>query len=388
MPPPTSAPPLWFDAHLDLACLAVLGRDLCAPLDPLEQRSPNAPGPNPPGCVSLPALRDGGVRFALATVFTERGGSGPEGYPADDIERAHRAGRAQIEVYLTLRDKGELTLDLLRALRDAPGVGEIRGGMGVAEVIPPSLNALAARLARDTPLRVGVLIENADPVRSPDELPWWVERGVVAIGLSWHAPSRYAGGNSCETGLTDLGREMALAMDALGVVHDLSHLSRRSIDDLLSMTDTPVMASHSNSRALFPENLPLSLDQRMLRDDAIAEVGRRGGVIGLNLFSAFLRHETERASIDDAIAHVEHVCEVTGSRAHVGLGSDMDGGFAATRMPEGVESPRDMVKLVDALRERGWSDDDVRGFTHLNWLRYWRNVANGKRRRTNVAAPE
>ena len=101
-------PPIWFDAHLDLACLAVNGRDMFA--TPEE-----AGGPWPPGSVTFPSLAQGGVRIALGTIFTEPGGDGPEGYPEGDFEAAARRGRAQIEFYLTARDRGAIVLDL-RAL--------------------------------------------------------------------------------------------------------------------------------------------------------------------------------------------------------------------------------------------------------------------------------
>jgi membrane dipeptidase len=232
-------------------------------------------------------------------------------------------------------------------------------------------------------LHAGILIENADPIRGPDELPWWVARGVVAIGLAWVQASRYAAGNGtpedCDHGLTPLGRRMVRAMDELGVVHDLSHLSDRAIDDLLGLSERPVMASHSNCRALFTGAGATS--QRHLRDQTIREIGRRGGLIGLNLFQKFLREAPAggwaaaggagpRATVDDAIAHVEHVCELVGHRAAVALGSDMDGGFSSAEMCEGIDSPAGLWRLAERLSERGWSDGEIRGFAHGNWLRF------------------
>lgn len=338
-----------------------------APLEILEVDGAKV-GPHPPAAVTLPELARGGVRLALGTVFSEPDGTGPEGYPAGDVERAAAKGRAQVEVYLTWRDKGAVGLDLRRVCRGDPGVGQVRGGMGVAEVVP---QPVAERLKR--PLHLGILVENADPIRGPEELGWWVERGVVAVGLAWAKASRYAGGNGTELGLTDLGREMVREMDRLGVVHDLSHLSDRAMDELLGMTGRPVIASHSNSRALlggggFGEN------QRHLRDETIREIARRGGVIGLNLFSAFLRPalgDGGRGDVADCVRHIEHLCEVAGSRAHIGLGSDMDGGFSAARLPRGIERAGDVGALAEALSARGWSDEEVEGFAWGNWVRFW-----------------
>lgn len=369
--------PIWFDAHLDLAYLAVRGRDMTAPLDP-------ASGPHPPASVTLPALRDGGVRFALGTVFTEAGGEGPEAYPPGDVERAAAVGRAQLEVYLTWRDRGLVALDLRRIFRRDPGVGRIRGGMGVAEVLPPDPEQVVSRVSKDPWLRLGILIECADPIRSPDELSWWVERGVVAIGLTWGRGSRYAAGNaepSCSSsaGLSPLGREMVAAMDAQRIVHDASHLSWRAMDDLFNATSRPLIASHSNCSALLDQSSPRP-SQRHLRDDHIREIGRRAGVVGLNLVRNFIRtglhrdDPQDRPSIDEAVAHVEHVCEVMGHRRGVGLGSDLDGGISAHDLPAGVSAPRDFEKLGAALRARRWTDDQVEDFRWRNWARFWMSL--------------
>lgn len=374
---PLSVP--WFDAHLDLAYLAVSGRDMLAPLNPKAD-------PHAPASITLPALAEGRVRFALGTIFTEVGGTGREGYPVGDVERAYAVGRAQLEAYLTWRDQGHIVLDRFRALRADPGLGEIRGGMGVANVVPIPLVKRLARLPKAPPLHIGILMENADPIRSPAELAWWKDRGVVAIGMSWARSSRYAGGNSTTDGLSDLGRELAREMDRLNIIHDCSHLSDRAFDDLCAATDKPLIASHSNCRALLkdsdmgvPDVSREIVMQRHLTDAQIREIAGRGrkdgaggGVVGLNLYSRFLSKSAAkggRASIDEAIAHIEHICSLTGSTRHVGLGSDMDGGFSADRLPEGIDSPSGLVRLADALNARNWSDDDIHGFVCGNWLR-------------------
>jgi membrane dipeptidase len=249
-----------------------------------------------------------------------------------------------------------------------------RGAVGQASSLPSLLT--------------GILMECADPIRSPDDLDWWAEQGVVAIGMAWWHQSRYAGGNGVETGLTDLGRELIPRMDALGIVHDASHLSDASLSELFERTDAPVVATHSNSRAIMSGGagtLPASGGggilpasdlalQRHIPDEFIAEIARRGGIIGLNLYRRFIKPDlgaTERPTIDDAIAHVEHVCEIAGHRHAVGLGSDMDGGLTANDLPDGIDRPADLVRLADALSARGWSDDDVRDFAWGNWARFW-----------------
>jgi len=228
---PMPPAPIWFDAHLDLAMLAELGRDMHASLADCRGRL------RPPA-VTLPSLRDGRVRACLGTIFTQAvpdpgapdAETGAFAYPLGDADAAYRAGMRQLKLY--------------RAWADA----------GAIELMPPRSRTAspAARRDPDTssespPLRLGILVECADPIPSPDDLGEWATAGVVAIGMAWWHPSRYAAGNGVEPGadadgLTGLGRALARRMDELGVVHDLSHLSQRSTEELLALTAASVWA--------------------------------------------------------------------------------------------------------------------------------------------------
>ena len=342
----------WFDAHLDLAYLAENGRDMHAEISDCRGRFQ-------PAAVTLPSLAQGHVTRCLGTVFTEaidpskpESETGPFTYPFEDADAAHRAGMRQLLLYRTWRDAGLIARMPLRGRPEEPS---------------------------NAPLRLGVLVECADPITTPDELDQWVDMGVVAIGMAWWHQSRYAGGNGTDhhkpgNGLTPLGRELVRHMDELGVVHDLSHLSQHAVDDLLEATDSAVMASHSNCRALMGD--PDSKNnQRHLSDETIREIARRGGVIGLNLLGDFVTPDMkpgERAKISDCVRHIEHVCEIAGSPNHIGLGSDMDGGFGADGLPENINTPSDLTVISEALAASGWNDQDIAAFTHANWERYWR----------------
>ncbi|MGV6815388.1 MAG: dipeptidase [Phycisphaerales bacterium] len=341
----------FFDAHLDLAYLAENGRDMHASIADCRGRYQ-------PAAVTLPSLQEGKVTQCLATVFTEGidptatdSESGAFTYPFGDADAAYRAGMRQLLLYKAWHDAGLISR--------IPKRGE-----------PTSQS--------DAPLQLGVLVECADPITNPDELEQWADLGVIAIGMAWWHQSRYAGGNGTDhkkggNGLTDLGRQLTKRMDKLNIVHDLSHLSQRATDELLALTDRPVIASHSNSRALMgdPDSLP---NQRHLADETIIEIARRGGVIGLNLLGDFITPDLkkgERAKISDCVRHIEHVCELTNSRSHIALGSDMDGGFGSDGLPEGINTPTDLTILTDALNQAGWSDQDIVGFAHANWNRFW-----------------
>lgn len=329
----------WIDGHLDLAYLAECGRDLARTL-PADQRSA--------GCVTFPALRQAKVKVAFGTIFTEPGAPNPAKpyiYAAGDPESAETAGLRQMAIY----EQWE---------RD----NEIR--------ITRNFDQFTA----DKTLGVILLMEGADPIRSPGHVPQWVARGLRIVGLTWATGSRYAGGNSSTPGegpLTPLGIEMVRALDEAGVIHDASHLSDAAFDGLLEHARGPVIASHSNCRALVENK------QRHLRDDQIRAIAQRGGVIGLNLYTDFLfprpgpgRAGGRRAVIADCVAHLEHVAAVMGHRRGVALGSDMDGGFGPDKLPTDLDHPTKLRALIDALAAANWSDDEIEGFAHGNWERF------------------
>ncbi len=321
----------WIDGHLDLAFMALDGRDLRKPCE-----NPNQ------ACISLPALREAGVNLVFATIFSApgelpeadaEGWEHPCRYPSsDDLDAAEQAGLCQIELYQQLEKAGELSI--------------VRG---------------RADLEADAPLpKIVLLMEGADPIRSPEHAQQWYDHGLRLVGLTWSMGTRYAGGNAKPGPLTAKGIELVAALDELGIIHDASHLADEALDGLLEHARGPIVATHSNCRAITGD------DQRHLRDNHIKAIGDRGGVIGLNLFSKFLV-PNGRATIDDCVAHVQHVCELIGHRKGVGLGSDADGGFPANALPVDLDHPRKYGVLLDALRAKGWSSKEIEGFCWGNW---------------------
>ena len=325
MPPMQHAQPLRIDGHLDLAYLVLQGVQLERP-----SADPQRFG------VNLPALRAGGVGLALGTIFTEHGSSEAWGYRADDDGReAHEAGLRQLRVYQGLEAAGAIRV--VRRRDDLTALGD------------------------EGPLRVVLLMECADPIRAPDEARWWFDAGVRVVGMAWAHGSRYCGGNMRHGPLTAQGRELVQAFDALGVLHDASHLSRESFDDLMQATDRRVVASHSNCAALTAD-VP-----RHLTDAQVRAIAARDGLCGLNLFGKFLASDRP-ATLDDAVRHVLHVRALAGDGA-IALGSDFDGGFTPLDCPEGARRPEELPQLDAALERAGVTGAALEGFQSANWLR-------------------
>jgi len=318
----------WIDGHLDLAYLAVRGRDLTAAIDDADADS---------ACISLPALREANVEVAFATIYVDIGERKCDyGYESsEDIDGAERAALRQITVYEDLETRGEISI--IRSRSDLARTG-----------VRP---------------QIVLLMEGCDPIRGPDDAAAWFDRGVRIFGLTWAKGSRYAGGNAKHGPLTPVGRELVHAIDEASGIHDLSHLSDPAAEELMEIVRGPVIASHSNSRSLMAGD-----NQRHLTDEMIRRITDGGGVIGLNLYSKFLA-DGRRATIGDCVRHIEHAKAVARSPDHVALGSDADGGFLPADLPINLDSPAKLPNLIAALAASGWSEADLAAFAHGNWRR-------------------
>jgi membrane dipeptidase len=316
------------DAHLDLAYNAVLrDRDVTQPaaMQPIRE--------NEIATVGLPDLRSGGVSLVFATIFCQPRTQKHAGY--ESPEQAFDQASRQIAYYQQL-ERDELIT---------------RSGTGSAATTS-----------------VRILLEGAEAVRNPDDLAWFFERGVRLVGLAWQR-TRYAGGTGTPDPLTPAGRALVAQLDQLGIVHDASHLAERAFWDLLHATDQLVVASHSNCRSIVGRDP----GERHLTDAMIRAIVERGGVVGINFFDRFLlpadQYGKRRATLDDVVAHIKHICDLAGNAEHVGLGTDMDGGLGREQIPREVETAADLTKLVTRLRDAGFAEADVSRIMIHNWLR-------------------
>jgi len=331
------------DAHLDLAYNALRGREVTRPA---AEQSPKDADGTP--SVGLPDLRAGHVGLVCATIFCEPAKGGHAGYTTADQARAQAL--AQLHWYQSQSRAGMMRL--VTSPSQLPASPASAGGS------PPY----------ETPTNAIILMEGADPFRSPDDVPEWFAAGLRIVGLAWKS-TRMAGGTGEPGPLTPEGRDLVQALDAHRIIHDTSHLAEESFWQLLDLSAGPVMASHSNCRAIVPTD-------RQLSDDMIKALAKRGGVIGINFYDKFLlppaQHKTRRAALADLVAHVKHMCDLIGNPNHVGLGSDMDGGFGAEHIPAEIKTAADLPKIADALTAAGFNATEVDGIMGGNWLRFFR----------------
>ncbi len=183
-------------------------------------------------------------------------------------------------------------------------------------------------------------------------------RGVRLITLTWNTPNEMSDTNCAartEPGLTPFGRAVVREMNRLGIVIDLSHISDRGFWDVLSLTEKPVTASHSDSRELCPHS-------RNLTDEMFKALVRNGGVAGINFCTSFLGGS---ADVRRIIEHIDHFCALGGEK-NVGIGSDFDG---IDELPGGIDGAESLYKIFDGLLRMNYTEEQVRGIAYGNFLR-------------------
>ena len=191
-------------------------------------------------------------------------------------------------------------------------------------------------------------LENAASLEgSLEKLHILYHKGVRGITLTWNGENDVAGGCNSDAGLKPFGRKLIREMERLGMYIDVSHLNDRSFFDVASYAATPLVASHSCSRAICPHPRNLTDEQfRLLLDS--------GGGVGVCFYPLFLNN-TKNASLSDAILHIDHFCWLGGGMG-VGLGSDFDG--TPTKNTDLYDSSC-YQKLFTELANHGYTHHDI-----------------------------
>lgn len=217
-----------------------------------------------------------------------------------------------------------------------------------------------------------LLMEGADPILEPEQAQDWIEWGVRIIGPAWMA-TRYAGGMNEPGPLTRDGMKLLDVMEEQRAILDLSHLAERACYQALDRYEGAIVATHANPQRFLPTD-------RGLSDKQIARIAERNGVIGVMLYNPFLHPEWRRGDRKEdmaleTVAHViDHVCQVTGSVDHVGIGSDFDGGFGWEDVPAEIDTVADLQKLAIPLAGHGYTPEHIVQIFSGNWLRVLHNA--------------
>lgn len=354
-----NAPPLIFDAHLDLAMNALeWNRDLTRPV--AELRAGEADQRDKPdrghSTVSLPEMRRGGVGICVATLIAriqQDAYSPVSGWRS--AAQAWAQTQGQLAWYRAMEEAGEMV-----QIRDAAGLEKHLARWHSTE-------------AREKlPIGYVLSLEGADSVISPDHLARAREQGLRAIGPAHYGPGVYANGTNASGGFNARGRELLKEMDRLGFILDVTHLCDDCFWEALESFHGPVWASHQNCRALVPH-------PRQFSDEQLKALVARGAVIGTALDAwmlvpGWVRGQTTPQSagltLEHFINHIDHVCQIAGNARHAGIGSDLDGAFGCEQTPSDLNTIADLAELPALLARRGYTAEDIETIMGKNFSNF------------------
>ena len=354
---------LLFDAHLDLAMNAIeWNRDLSRPIEEIRARETHVHDrpDRRQSTVSFAEMRRGRIGLCVATQiarYVKRSNALPGWHSR---EQAWAMTQAQRAWYHEMERRGEL----------------------VAIASRDSLDRHLARwthqgVSADTlPIGYVLSLEGADSIVTIGHLEQAWQDGLRALGPAHYGPGTYAQGTDAAGGIGAKGRELLAAMERLGIILDATHLCDDSFWEALDTFHGPVWASHSNSRALVPHN-------RQFSDDQIRALVARDSVIGVALDAWMLVPDWRRGestpegmgvTLSTVVDHIDRVCQLAGDAKHVGIGSDLDGGFGREQTAADLSTIGDLARLPALLAARGYSPADVTNIAHGNFVEFLRRA--------------
>ena len=214
-------------------------------------------------------------------------------------------------------------------------------------------------------------IEGGEGIYSLAHLRNFYRLGVRIIALTWNFSNHIASGalETDETrGLTEFGKLVVAEMNRLGIFADVSHLNDKSFYDVAEYSNKPIIASHSNARAVCRSKAVCPVE-RNLTDDQFEIIKKSGGCVGINFCPDFL-NESGKADIEDIIRHIEHFMSL-GGEDNVGIGADFDG---IDSTPDGINGVEDIYKIFDRLLQKGYTENQIEKISHKNFERILGNA--------------
>jgi membrane dipeptidase len=234
---------------------------------------------------------------------------------------------------------------------------------------------------RDGKIAIMMGFEGIDPIEDDIGLLRIFHRlGVRSIQLAWLDRNRVADSvfERTNSGLTNFGLSVVEELNKTHMIIDVSHISEKGFTDVLGQTRDPVIASHSNARALLDH-------PRNLSDEQIKALANNGGVMGVNVAGFVSKNNP---TIGDVLNHVDHVVKLVGMD-HIGIGLDITENFdkeiysriwkgTPYNFPfsyaEGIDNMSRVSNLTKGLVARGYSDQDIMKFLGGNFLRVFEKI--------------
>jgi len=235
--------------------------------------------------------------------------------------------------------------------------------------------------------KIAILLsfEGVEPLGNDLELlRVFYELGVRVVGLCWSRRNCAADGSfyteveaGQKSGLTNFGFRLVREAENLGMLIDVSHLNDEGFQDVIKISQNPLIASHSNCRVLHGT-------MRNLSDEQIKSIAAKNGVIGVNSVSALIADCNEQATVEYLVDHIDHIVKLVGVE-HVGLGFDfcerilppqtvIEVNGAKMEQFDVIQEYSGIHVLTNALLNRGYSEEDIELIYGKNFMRAFRKI--------------
>ena len=218
------------------------------------------------------------------------------------------------------------------------------------------------KIKSDNKIGAMLTLENGDIITNLDIIDYLYSLGIRMITLTWNYSNLISSSNKDENnGLTDFGKKVINKMNELGIIIDVSHLSDQGFYDVIKLSNSPIVASHSNSRYICN-------NKRNLTDDMILLLHKNGGVMGMNYYKDFLTNQNID-TIQDIVNHIKHIKDL-GCIDNIALGSDFDG----IETPNELSSCDKMNLLYECLIKNGFKENEIEKIFYKNIMRVFKKV--------------
>ena len=215
--------------------------------------------------------------------------------------------------------------------------------------------------------KVLLSIENGAAISGNlENVDYFYSKGVRMMSITWNDDNELGCGANTKNdfGLTKLGFEYVRKLIDKGIVIDISHASEKTFWDVVSESNKPVVASHSNVYNLCKH-------QRNLKDEQIKAIAKSGGVVGICFYTDFL-NSNKRAEVKDVVQHIKYIKNLVGID-YIGLGSDFDG-MPTEKTVEGLENVSKLDNIIKELNVQGFSYDEIVKIMLTNWLNVLKKI--------------
>jgi len=348
---------LIFDAHLDLAMNALeWNRDLQWSVSEIRESEKGMTDKPDRGnnTVSFDAMRKGNIGLCVATQIARYV---HKDNPLPGWNSPHQAWaqtQGQLAWYKAMEEAGELTPITNLATLNA------------------HLENWENSASEKKPIGYIMSLEGADSIITIEHLERSYEQGLRAIGPGHYGPGTYAHGTNSVGGIGVKGKALLKEVERLNMILDATHLCDQSFWEAMDVYHGAVWASHNNCRKLVDHN-------RQFSDEQLKELLKREAVIGMVLDAwmmvpNWIKGKSTPQSIGVTLKqmadNIDHICQLAGNALHVGIGTDLDGGFGKEQSPADLDTIADLQQLPEILIGRGYSQPDIENIMHGNFLRF------------------